>query len=180
MDYELATHAQPEPRLDPGERPTRLLHVMLRVFNLQHSLDFYVGALGMQMLRRQDYPGGRFTLVFLGYGDEDSDTVVDITAILGGFDRRLTTPNFRGGEVTAIMGGCNLDLRASSIEGDAVINVFAVMGGITIKCPPDWTVVLQGTPIMGGFDEKTITPPNNAKRLIINGYAIMGGVEVRN
>jgi len=79
MDYELATHARPEPRLDPAERPTRLLHVMLRVFNLQHSLDFYVGALGMQMLRRQDYPGGRFTLVFLGYGNEDSDTVIELT-----------------------------------------------------------------------------------------------------
>jgi len=79
MDYELASHAQPEPRLDPSERPTRLLHMMLRVFNLQHSLDFYVGALGMQMLRRQDYPGARFTLVFLGYGDEDRDTVIELT-----------------------------------------------------------------------------------------------------
>lgn len=112
--------------------------------------------------------------------DEYADSVVDITAILGGFDRRLTTPAFRGGEITAIMGGCVLDLRDSSIEGDAVINVFAVMGGITIKCPPDWTIVLQGSPIMGAFDEKTITPPNNLKRLIVRGYAIMGGVEIRN
>ena len=79
MDYELSTHARPEPRLDLGERPTRLLHVMLRVFNLQHSLDFYIGALGMQMLRRQDYPAGRFTLFFLGYGNEDSDTVLELT-----------------------------------------------------------------------------------------------------
>jgi lactoylglutathione lyase len=79
MDYELATHSEPEPRLDLRERPTRMLHVMLRVFNLQHSLDFYIGALGMQMLRRQDYPSGRFTLVFLGYGSEDSDTVLELT-----------------------------------------------------------------------------------------------------
>ncbi|MGD9946692.1 MAG: lactoylglutathione lyase [Burkholderiaceae bacterium] len=77
MDYELATHT--EPRLDLKDRPTRLLHVMLRVFNLQRSLDFYIGALGMQMLRRQDYPGGRFTLVFLGYGSEESSTVVELT-----------------------------------------------------------------------------------------------------
>ena len=106
--------------------------------------------------------------------------MVDVTAILGGFDRRITTPGFRGGEVTAVMGGCQLDLRGSSIEGEAVINVFAVMGGITLKVPPDWTVVLHGTPIMGGFEEKTIAPPNSSKRLIIKGYAIMGGVEVRN
>ena len=111
---------------------------------------------------------------------DDGDSVVDVTAILGGFERRITTQNFRGGEVTAVMGGCELDMRGSSIQGEAVINVFAAMGGITIKVPPDWTVVLHGTPILGGFDEKTVAPPNNAKRLIIQGYAIMGGVEVRN
>jgi hypothetical protein len=111
---------------------------------------------------------------------EQNDAVLDVTVLLGGFVRRITTPTFRGGEVTAIMGGAELDLRGSSIEGDAVISVFAVMGGITLKVPPDWTIVLNGTPIMGGFDEKTITPPHNEKRLIIKGYAIMGGVEVRN
>jgi hypothetical protein len=109
-----------------------------------------------------------------------ADDVVDITAILGGFERRISTPDFKGGEVTAVMGGCSLDLRGSSIQGEAVINVFAVWGGITLKCPPDWTVVLHGTPIMGGFDEKTAPPPDNSKRLIVRGYAIMGGVEVRN
>ena len=109
-----------------------------------------------------------------------SDDVVDVTAILGGFERRITTPNFKGGEVTAVMGGCSLDMRGSSIETEAVLNVFVVFGGITIKCPPDWTVVLHGTPIMGGFDEKTAQPPDNSKRLIVRGYAIMGGVEVRN
>jgi hypothetical protein len=112
--------------------------------------------------------------------DADSDSVVDITAILGGFDRRINTPNFRGGEVTALMGGCMLDLRTSSIEGEAVINVFVGMGGVTLKVPVDWTVILHGTPILGGFDEKTVAPPNNNKRLIVKGYAIMGGVEIRN
>ena len=106
--------------------------------------------------------------------------VVDVAAILGGFERRVATQNFRGGEITAVMGGCSLDMRTASIQDEAVINVFAFWGGVTIKCPPDWTVVLQGTPIMGGFEEKTATPPHNHKRLVIRGYAIMGGVEVRN
>jgi predicted membrane protein len=113
-------------------------------------------------------------------GDDASDQVIDVTAILAGFERRISSRRFRGGEVTAIMGGCNLDLRDASIEGEAVLNVFAMWGGITLRCPPDWTVVLQGTPIMGGFEEKTATPPDSAKRLVIRGYAIMGGVEVRN
>lgn len=111
---------------------------------------------------------------------ESDDSVVDITAILGGFERRIVTQDFRGGEITAVMGGCELDMRDSSIKGEAVINVFAVFGGISIKVPRDWTVILHGTPIMGGFDEKTNAPLDNAKRLIVKGYAIMGGVEVRN
>jgi predicted membrane protein len=113
-------------------------------------------------------------------GTATSDDVVDVTAILGGFERRITSQNFKGGEVTAIMGGCSLDMRGSSIESEAVLNVCAVWGGITIKCPPDWTVVLHGTPIMGGFDEKTTPPPDGSKRLIVRGCAVMGGVEVRN
>ncbi|MBN9408472.1 MAG: lactoylglutathione lyase [Burkholderiales bacterium] len=79
MDYELDTAARPEQRLDLAERPTRILHAMLRVFDLQRSLDFYIGALGMQLIRRQDYPGGRFTLAFLGYGAEESNTVLELT-----------------------------------------------------------------------------------------------------
>jgi predicted membrane protein len=112
--------------------------------------------------------------------DAKADNVVDITAILGGFERRVSAPDFRGGEITAIMGGCELDLREAALTADAVINVFAIWGGITIKVPPDWTVVLHGTPVMGGFTEKTARPPDNSKRLVVTGYAIMGGVEVRN
>ena len=127
--------------------------------------------------------GGRIVHVSTGSITRDgatADNVVDITAILGGFERRLATPDFRGGEITAIMGGCALDLREASIMKEAVINVFAIWGGITIKVPPDWTVVLHGTPVMGGFTEKTARPPDNSKRLVVTGYAIMGGVEVRN
>jgi predicted membrane protein len=109
-----------------------------------------------------------------------SDAIIDVTAILGGFERRIVTPALRGGEVTAILGGCTLDMRGSSIDGEAVLNVFAVCGGISIKCPPDWTVVLHGTPILGGFDEKTAPAPDSAKRLVVKGYVIMGGLEVTN
>ena len=108
------------------------------------------------------------------------DNVVDIVAVLGGFERRVSAQDFRGGEITAVMGGCALDLREASIVKEAVINVFTIWGGINIKVPPDWTVVLHGTPLMGGFSEKTATPPDGSKRLVITGYAIMGGVEVRN
>lgn len=57
----------------------RLLHTMLRVGNLEKSLDFYQNVLGMKLLRRKDYPEGRFTLAFVGYGDETDSTVLELT-----------------------------------------------------------------------------------------------------
>ncbi len=57
----------------------RMLHTMLRVGNLEKSLDFYCNVLGMKLLRRKDYPGGEFTLAFVGYGDEADHTVLELT-----------------------------------------------------------------------------------------------------
>ena len=57
----------------------RMLHTMLRVGNLERSLRFYCDVLGMRLLRRTDYPGGRFTLAFVGYGDERDHTVLELT-----------------------------------------------------------------------------------------------------
>jgi lactoylglutathione lyase len=57
----------------------RILHTMLRVGDLQRSLDFYTSVLGMQVLRKKDYPDGRFTLAFVGYGDESETAVLELT-----------------------------------------------------------------------------------------------------
>jgi len=57
----------------------RLLHTMLRVGDLEKSLQFYCNVLGMSLLRRKDYPGGRFTLAFVGYGSEADHTVLELT-----------------------------------------------------------------------------------------------------
>ncbi len=57
----------------------KFLHTMIRVNNLDESLKFYCDQLGMKLLRKQDYPGGEFTLAFVGYGDEKNNTVVELT-----------------------------------------------------------------------------------------------------
>jgi lactoylglutathione lyase len=56
-----------------------MLHTMIRVGDLQRSIDFYTQTLGMKLLRRQDYPDGQFTLAFVGYGNEDDQTVIELT-----------------------------------------------------------------------------------------------------
>ncbi len=57
----------------------RLLHTMLRVGDLQRSIDFYTKILGMTLLRQKDYPEGKFTLAFVGYGDEADNTAIELT-----------------------------------------------------------------------------------------------------
>ncbi len=57
----------------------RLLHTMLRVGDLQRSIDFYTQILGMKLLRQKEYPDGKFTLAFLGYGDESQNSVIELT-----------------------------------------------------------------------------------------------------
>ncbi|MEY3660228.1 MAG: lactoylglutathione lyase [Pseudohongiellaceae bacterium] len=57
----------------------RLLHTMIRVGDLDKSLDFYTNIFGMQLLRKKDFPDGRFTLAFVGYGSEENNTVIELT-----------------------------------------------------------------------------------------------------
>jgi lactoylglutathione lyase len=57
----------------------RMLHTMLRVTNLEESLQFYCQVLGMKLLRQKEYPDGKFTLAFVGYGDESENTVIELT-----------------------------------------------------------------------------------------------------
>jgi len=57
----------------------RMLHTMIRVKDLDKSLDFYTGHLGMRLLRKKDFPSGEFTLAFVGYGDESDNTVIELT-----------------------------------------------------------------------------------------------------
>lgn len=113
----------------------------------------------------------------LAHGDE----TVNAIAILAGVNRGSNSSSFRGGELTAFMGGCEIDLRHAAINGEAVIDVFAMWGGIEIRVPENWTVVGRVTPIMGGFEDKTRAPQGaSTHRLIIRGVVLMGGVEVKN
>ncbi|PXX39966.1 LiaI-LiaF-like domain-containing protein [Undibacterium pigrum] len=112
--------------------------------------------------------------------DGDQDSVCNIVAVMSGNKLQNSAQDFRGGEINCVMGGVELDLRSASIQSEAVLNVFAMWGGIVLKVPNDWTVISHGSPILGGFDDKTVPPILNAKKLYIKGYAIMGGVEIKN
>lgn len=88
----------------------------------------------------------------------------------------------RGGDLNAVMGGIKLDLRDTGMEGDqAVIDVFAFWGGIEILVPPDWIVSSKVTTIIGGFvDSRRPTKVVPTKTLIIRGFNLMSGIELKN
>ena len=71
------TDTAPRTAIEPGK--ARLLHTMIRVMDLDKSLHFYTELLGMKLLRKRDYPTGKFTLAFVGYGDESDNTVIELT-----------------------------------------------------------------------------------------------------
>jgi predicted membrane protein len=116
-------------------------------------------------------------------GAVDSNAHLSALAIMGGIARRTNSAAFQGADLTAIMGGCEIDLRQASIapNTEAVIDVFAFWGGIDIKVPDDWTVITRAVPLMGGVEDKTHAPhPASAKRVVIRGLVVMGGVVVKN
>lgn len=152
-------------------------------FRLWDFWPLLLVALGAMMILRTGYRRRGDNAVIVG-GEQasDSGSIVNASAFLGGSRRNVHTADFRGGELTAVMGGCDIDLRNASIANSpAVLDVFAFWGGIEIKVPQAWTVSFEGTPILGGYDDKTFRQTADAgQRLIIRGTIVMGGVEVGN
>ncbi|MDQ3070472.1 MAG: cell wall-active antibiotics response protein [Acidobacteriota bacterium] len=108
-------------------------------------------------------------------------SVLSERAIIGGIARKNTSQSFQGGELTAIMGGCEIDLRDARMAGpQAVIDCFAMWGGIEIQIPPDWVVDPQVSVLAAGFEDRSKPPVQPAGRLVVRGTALMAGIEIKN
>jgi len=106
------------------------------------------------------------------------------SAIFSGGKRRFVNPDFRGGEISCIFGGFDIDLRKAGMASDsAVMVVNAIFGGCDIKVPENWDVVLEIAAVFGGCDDKTTHPDPSlpgVKKLYLRGSAIFGGIDVKN
>ena len=109
------------------------------------------------------------------------EEVLDVTAVFGGIKKRLISKSFRGGDITAFMGGAEIDLTGADIQNTAVLDVSAVFGGVKLIIPADWKVQNKATAVFGGVEDKRNTPPvlNSNKLLIIDGAAVFGGIELK-
>jgi predicted membrane protein len=149
---------------------------------LEHDVWHYIWpaliiALGLWLLLR---PAFRFH----GYKKfpEIKDNDIDVSCVLSGMKRRIESQNFRGGHVTAVLGGVELDFTDAGLDGGkATIDVTAIMGGVEIIVPKDWRVVIDGTPILGGFDDKHKSVPEAEAKasLYIKGTAIFGAITIK-
>jgi predicted membrane protein len=115
-------------------------------------------------------------------GADDGDASVHAFAMMGGVHWHTTSREFRGGDVNAIMGGVEVDLRDAQMKPgeEVILDVLALMGGIEIWVPPGWRVVGNVLPIMGAFEDKSAASNDAGPTLTVRGTAVMGGVEVKN
>lgn len=118
-------------------------------------------------------------------GTSSADTLRE-WATFSGIKRRLHTQDFQGGEMIAVFGGIEVDLREANMPPgkEVVVDANATFGGIELRVPYSWQVVMRGMGIFGGYEDKTVPPrPTEgvtAPRLLITGYAVFGGVSVEN
>ena len=109
-----------------------------------------------------------------------SGNTIDSFGIMSANKLNVISQEFGGGEATAIMGGVEIDCTKASMQKPATLHVFAVWGGIELFVPADWTVINNVMPIMGGVEDKTVPPLNRDKCLVLEGYVVMAGVEIKN
>jgi predicted membrane protein len=112
------------------------------------------------------------------------DDYVDYVNVFSGGERQIVSENFRGGRISAVFGGMELDLtKAKLAPGRNELEIACVFGGATIIVPDDWFVTLEVTPVLGGFsDSRKLNPGRTSdmsKQLVIKGAVVFGGGEVK-
>jgi hypothetical protein len=110
------------------------------------------------------------------------DSCLRVHNILAGGDRRVTSREFKGGDVSNVLGGVEIDLlEARLAPGDWLLTVSTVLGGVDIRLPRDWRIEVQPTTMLGGVDDHTRQNPDaSGGKLVIRASALLGGVEIKN
>lgn len=156
-----------------------LLHALdvlpVSVFDLWPLVLVYVGAnLVFRSWRggERSWASGKFT--------EPGDQIQTF-ALMSANEHKVVSQAFRGGSADAVMGGVTVDLRSAALaEGRARLDLFAMWAGIEIVVPRGWRVTSEVTPVMGGFEDSTEQPSDSgAPQLVLRGFVVMGGIEVK-
>jgi predicted membrane protein len=170
-------------------------------FNPDLNLHNYIGPLILVLLglffvfRRSRYPSfeerrawkdqwrrDRWRRTDRGYEIDPSEGEwLDSTSVFGGAKKVIVSKNFKGGDITCFMGGAEVDLTKSDIQGNVVMDITAVFGGVKLIIPPNWDLKIEITAVFGGVEDKrpsSVVKSDPNKLLILDGAAVFGGIEV--
>jgi len=123
-----------------------------------------------------------------GYGQyyqhetTSEDDRIDSTTVFGGVKKSILSKDFKGGDITALFGGAEINLSQADINEKAVLDVTAVFGGVKLIVPPHWKIKSEMTAILGGIEDKRPlqeSKDNPEKILVLQGTAVCGGIEIR-
>lgn len=105
----------------------------------------------------------------------------NLNAVLAGLENHVTSPDYQGGSITAILGGVGLDLRKADIKTKARLDITTFCGGVEIRVPENWRVQVSGTPVLGGWENTAAKPTSkDAPVLEITTTCMLGGIEIKN
>lgn len=107
--------------------------------------------------------------------------VIDVNAVFGSVKRTVLSKNFAGGEINAVLGGCEVDFTKADFTGRVMLEVNSVFGGTRIIVPPNWTVVSEMDSVFGSLEDKRPTQllqPDPTRVLILQGASVFGGTEL--
>lgn len=114
----------------------------------------------------------------------DTEESLNVNALLGHVERRIYAKRFKGGQISSIFGGANINLSHSDIQGTVTLNISVLFGGVEIILPSNWQVKNEVSVILGGMDDRRLPEAgglgSEGKVLIIKGSVIFGGVELKN
>ena len=115
---------------------------------------------------------------------EINEETFDITAVLGGETRQISAYDFKGGKITTVMGGVELDLTNCYLSKEgAVIDLSVVMGGVSLKISREWNIKSEIVPIMSGIEDEDLRSLDAhidpSAVVILRGSVVMGGIEIK-
>ncbi|MBS0010954.1 MAG: hypothetical protein KFF49_06070 [Bacteroidales bacterium] len=112
-----------------------------------------------------------------------SNDFIDMVNIFGGGERRLLSQNFRGGKVSCVFGGGEIDLTGARLaEGTSELEISCVFGGISLIVPSDWNIIVDVTPVLGGFSDERKSSSSvidMSRTLVVKGAVVFGGGEIK-
>lgn len=116
--------------------------------------------------------------------ESSSADQIDMVNIFGGGERIISSPSFSGGRVSSVFGGAEIDLTRSSLApGEQILDISCIFGGVSLVVPSDWNIVIDVTPILGGFSDSRKglpgRPVDTTSTLVIRGTVVFGGGEIK-